>query len=170
MENVENIVMASIAIHIYLKETDNAMHCSTGFIDHETTNEESFLDAGIRKFNQAAQVVLVIKLQICLCSEDVEVKAMHHTCSIVYRNMWTARLGHCRGNWTVFVALNNWIQSFGKFHIFYRKIFTFSGKLYSPSENFTFFIGKFSLFREIKFLMQICTGVFPLCLHQEYSH
>ena len=37
VKNVENIVMASIAQHNYLKETDNAMYCPTGYVDHETT-------------------------------------------------------------------------------------------------------------------------------------
>ena len=40
VENVENIVMAFIALHNYLKETDNAMYCPTGFIDHETATGE----------------------------------------------------------------------------------------------------------------------------------
>ena len=38
VENVENIVMVSIALHNYLKETNNATYCPTGFIDHETTS------------------------------------------------------------------------------------------------------------------------------------
>ena len=35
--------MASIALHNYLKETDNAMYCPTGFIDHETITGEVIL-------------------------------------------------------------------------------------------------------------------------------
>ena len=38
VENVENIAMVSIDLHNYLKETNNATYCPTGFIDHETTS------------------------------------------------------------------------------------------------------------------------------------
>jgi len=40
IENIESFVKAAIVLHNYLRQTENAIYCPAGFVDHENANGE----------------------------------------------------------------------------------------------------------------------------------
>ena len=99
--------MAFIALRNYLKETDKAMHCPTGFMDYETTRRE-VVPGPWRKEVQSSSTSSssnqVANLPM-LRGRQNEGSALQMRDSL--KDHVNSEVGHCRGNWTMFVALNN---------------------------------------------------------------